>query len=75
MSNTAQIHEIYCMKDDELKKMVGFGDYLESLAEIHKLRKRVAELEAAIDVALDQHKRDGAISASVAYDLENLLCS
>ena len=38
-------------------------------------RERIERLEAAIDVALDQHKRDGAMSASVAYDLEMLLCS
>lgn len=38
-------------------------------------RERIERLEAAIDVALYQHKRDGAISASVAYDLEMLLCS
>ena len=38
-------------------------------------RERIERLEATIDVALDQHKRDGAMSASVAYDLEMLLCS
>ena len=38
-------------------------------------RERIERLEAAIGVALDQHKRDGVISAPVAYDLEMLLCS
>ena len=40
-----------------------------------ELSATIERLEAAIDVALDQHKRDGAMSASVAYDLEMLLCS
>ena len=38
-------------------------------------RERIERLEAAIDVALDQHKRDGAMSAPVAHNLEMLLCS
>jgi|SRR5690554_1067870 len=41
----------------------------------NELTATVERLRDAIDVALDQHKRDGAMSASVAYDLEMLLCS
>lgn len=46
-----------------------------------ELRKRVSELEAhverleaAINVAVEQHKNGGMAPATV-YDLENLLCS
>ena len=37
-------------------------------------RERIERLEAAINVAVEQHKSGGMAPATV-YDLENLLCS